>query len=54
MRLGAGASFWKHLAIHGVSTKLLWKGSSEIWLQWTQRGRSFPRARGNKMVIDPL
>jgi hypothetical protein len=51
LQLGAGASSWKHLAIHGVSTKLLWKGSSEIWLQWTQKGRRFPRAQGNKMVI---
>jgi hypothetical protein len=34
-------------------TVLLWKGSSEIRLQWTQKGRRFPRAQGNKMVIGP-
>jgi hypothetical protein len=53
MQLGAGASSWKHLAILGVSTKLPWKGSSEIQLQWTQKGRWFPRTRGNKMEIGP-
>jgi hypothetical protein len=53
LQLGAGASSWKHIAIHGVSTKLPWKGFSRIRLQWTQKGRRFPRARGNKMVIGP-
>jgi hypothetical protein len=30
-----------------------WKGSSEIRLQWTQKGRRFPRALENKIVIGP-
>jgi hypothetical protein len=53
LQLGAGASSWKHLAIHGLSTKLPWNGFSGIRLQWTQKGQRFPRARGNKMVIGP-
>jgi hypothetical protein len=39
-QLGAEASSWKHLATH-------------VRLRWTQKGRRFPRARGNKMVIGP-
>jgi hypothetical protein len=51
--IGGRGGLWKHLAIHGVSTKLLWKGFSEIRLQRTQKDRRFPRARGNRMVISP-
>jgi hypothetical protein len=32
---------------------LPWKESSEIRLQWTQKGQRFPRARGNRMMIGP-
>jgi hypothetical protein len=53
LQLGAGASPWRYLAIHGVLTKLLWKGSSEIQLQWTREGQRFPRAQGSRMVIGP-
>jgi hypothetical protein len=30
-----------------------WRGSSGIWLRWTQKDRRFLWARGNKTLIDP-
>jgi hypothetical protein len=51
--IGGRGQFLKVSCHHGVSIVLPWKGSSEIRLQWTQKGRRFPRARGNKMVIGP-
>jgi hypothetical protein len=33
--------------------KMLWKGFSEIQLQWTWEGQRFPQVRGNRMVICP-
>jgi hypothetical protein len=53
LQLGAGASSWKHPAIHGVSTVRHWMGSSGIRLQWTQKDRGFLRVRANKTVINP-
>jgi hypothetical protein len=51
--IGVGASSWKRATTHGVSTVMFWRESSWIRLQWTQKGRRFLRARGNKMLIDP-
>jgi hypothetical protein len=53
LQLGAGASSWKHPAIHGVLIVLFWRGSFRIRLRWTRKDRRFLRARGNKLVIDP-
>jgi hypothetical protein len=46
-RLGAKASSWKHLATEEALIKLLWKGFSWIWLQWTHRDQKILQGRGN-------